>query len=195
MSTIIGKIYTSSKEIPKQSSSFWYKSSSFSEELMSSFFEEELPSSWLWSNFKTSFKFLVRCSLKLDPSRKASSWDFWLRHKEVSRLAAFKNFGWALNQILTWSGSAFEALNWFCHLTNACRYKDGNCLLFFNLLYLYCHENIQDKAKLEKYFKSMGIRDSWELNILLNWANPCWTCSGYISGIGPKCWIKWPQNN
>jgi len=158
---------------------------------MSSFFEEELSSSSFWSYWKTSFKFLVRCSLEFDPAKKAANWDFWLRNKDVSGSATFKNFEWALNQIFTWSGSALDASNWFHHLTNACRWSDGNCLLFSVLLYLYCHENIQDKTKLEKYFKYAGICDSWELNVLLNYANPCWTCSGKISGIGPKKSHHW----
>ena len=153
---------------------------------MTFFFDEDPSSPSFWSNCKTSFKFLVRCSLELEPARKAANWDFWLRNNEVSRSTTFNNSGWDLNQSFTWPVLAFDVSNWFHHLTKACHWSVGNCLVLSVLLYLYCQEKIQDKAKLEKYFKSTGIHDSWELNILVNCANPCWTCSGKISGIGPK---------
>ena len=133
----------------------------------------------------------MRCSLELDVARKAANWDFWLRNKEVSGSGAFRNSRWALNLIFTLSGCAFDVSNWFHHLTNSSCWRDGNCLLFSVLLYLYCQENIQDKVKLEKYFKYARICDSWELKCLLNCANPCWTCSRNIFGIGPKKYHHW----
>ena len=136
--------------------------------MASAFFDEDSLSSWLWSNCRTFFKFLVRWSLDLDPARKATSLDFWLRNNEVSRSAALRNSGCALNRILTLSDSAFVVSNWFHRLRKACLSNDGNCLLCSVLLYLYCQENIHARAKLKKYLSSARIHDSSKLKSFLN---------------------------
>ena len=150
-----------------------------------SFFEDSSSSS-CWSSWRTSLRFWARLSLDFELAKNAASWDFWFRNNDVSGLAGLRNSGWLWNQFLTLSGAAFEVSNCVHHFTKACLCKGGYCLLFSVFPYLYCHEKIHDKAKLEKYIRSAGILDSWLLNNLLNCWNPCWSSSGNICGIGPK---------